>query len=79
MITNTTAHGKEGGCLLDFSEAKAFDYQLRAVNGHPAPRANQIYAKVGRSFAIFHRNFDNYTVVQYLRGIANLVPHPLRM
>ena len=49
------------------------------ANGHPPPRINQVYAKVGRAFANFHRNFDNYTVLQYLRGIAHLVPNPLRM
>ena len=63
--------------FIQLSKCGSYDYDVRAANGHPAPRPNKRYARVNKCFKTFHRN--SYTVAGYLSGVANLVPNPLNM
>ena len=64
--------GAVQGCYFHFGQAI-----YRKVAEHGLSNAYRDEPEF-REATRFHRHFDNYTVMQYLRGIAHLILNPLR-
>lgn len=65
--------------LLQYAQTVAYNFDVRAAAGNPAPVVRRRYRTVNRAFDSFHNNIWAYNTVQYLRGIANMVPAPTNM